>query len=206
MKKTFAIVDYRMGNLHSVKKKLDRLKTTASITSNPRDIIKADKIILVGVGHFAKAMKNIKELALLDALNEVAIIKKKPVLGICLGMQLMAKDSEEGKTEGLGWLDANVRKMQVDDTLKFKIPHTGWNKIIQSKKSHLMKGIPESSEFYFVHSYYLRSNETSNILHETEYCFKFTSAIEKDNIFGVQYHPEKSHDVGEVLLKNFISL
>ena len=206
MKKTFAIVDYRMGNLHSVKKKLDRLKTTASITSNPRDIIKADKIILVGVGHFAKAMKNIKELDLLDALNEVAIIKKKPVLGICLGMQLMAKDSEEGKTEGLGWLDANVRKMQVDDTLKFKIPHTGWNKITQSKKSHLMKGIPESSEFYFVHSYYLKSNETSNILNETEYCFKFTSAIEKDNIFGVQYHPEKSHDVGEVLLKNFISL
>ena len=195
-----------MGNLNSVKKKLDRLKTTVSITSNPRDIVKADKIILLGVGHFAKAMKNIKELDLVDALNEIAIVKKKPVLGICLGMQLMAKDSEEGKTEGLGWLDANVRKMQVDDTLKFKIPHTGWNKIIQSKKSHLMKGIPESSEFYFVHSYYLRSNETSNILNETEYCFKFTSAIEKNNIFGVQYHPEKSHDVGEVLLKNFISL
>ena len=206
MKKTVTIVDYGMGNLHSVKKKLDRLKTTSSITSNPRDIIKADKIILVGVGHFAKAMKNIKELDLLDALSEVAIIKKKPVLGICLGMQLMAKDSEEGNTEGLGWLDANVRKMQVDDTLKFKIPHTGWNKITQSKKSHLMKGIPELSEFYFVHSYYLKSNETSNILNETEYCFKFTSAIEKDNIFGVQYHPEKSHDVGEVLLKNFISL
>ena len=206
MKQTLTIVDYRMGNLNSVKKKLDRLKTTSSITSNPRDIIKADKIILVGVGHFAKAMKNIQELDLLDALSEVAIIKKKPVLGICLGMQLMAKDSEEGNTEGLGWLDANVRKMQVDDTLKFKIPHTGWNKITQSKKSHLMKGIPESSEFYFVHSYYFKSNETSNILNETEYCFKFTSAIEKDNIFGVQYHPEKSHDVGEVLLKNFISL
>ena len=206
MKQTLAIVDYGMGNLNSVKKKLYRLKTTASITSNPKDIIKADKIILVGVGHFAKAMKNIRELALLDALNEVAIIKKKPVLGICLGMQLMAKDSEEGNTEGLGWLDANVRKMQVDDTLKFKIPHTGWNKITQSKKSHLMKGIPESSEFYFVHSYYLKPNETSNTLNETEYCFKFTSAIEKDNIFGVQYHPEKSHDVGEVLLKNFISL
>ena len=206
MKKTLAIIDYGMGNLNSVKKKLDRLKTTASITSNPKDIIKADKIILVGVGHFAKAMKNIKELNLLDTLNEVVIIKKKPVLGICLGMQLMAKDSEEGNAEGFGWLDANVRKMQVEDTLRFKIPHTGWNKITQSKKSRLMKGIPESSEFYFVHSYHLMPNETSNILNETEYCFKFTSAIEKDNIFGVQYHPEKSHDVGEVLLKNFISL
>ena len=206
MKKTLAIVDYGMGNLNSVKKKLDRLKTTASITSNPKDIIKADKIILVGVGHFAKAMKNIKELNLLDTLNEVAIIKKKPVLGICLGMQLMANDSEEGNSEGLGWLDANVRKMQVDDTLRFKIPHTGWNKITQAKESQLMKGIPESSEFYFVHSYHLMSNETSNILNETEYCFKFISAIEKNNIFGVQYHPEKSHDIGEVLLKNFISL
>ena len=206
MKKTLAIVDYGMGNLNSVKKKLDRLKTTASITSNPKDIIKADKIILVGVGHFAKAMKNIKELNLLDTLNEAVIIKKKPVLGICLGMQLMAKDSEEGNAEGFGWLDANVRKMQVEDTLRFKIPHTGWNKITQSKKSRLMKGIPESSEFYFVHSYHLMSNETSNILNETEYCFKFISAIEKNNIFGVQYHPEKSHDIGEVLLKNFISL
>ena len=206
MKKTLAIVDYGMGNLHSVKKKLDRLKTTSSITSNPKDIIKADKIILVGVGHFAKAMKNIKELDLLDALNEVAIIKKKPVLGICLGMQLMANDSEEGNTEGLGWLNANVRKMKVNDTLKFKIPHMGWNKIIKSKESALMKGIPKSTEFYFVHSYYFQSNETSDILNETEYSFKFTSAVEKDNIFGVQYHPEKSHDFGDVLLNNFISL
>ena len=206
MKQTLTIVDYRMGNLNSVKKKLDRLKTTASITSNPRDIVKADKIILVGVGHFAQAMKNIKELALLDALNEVVIIKKKPVLGICLGMQLMANDSEEGNTEGLGWLNANVRKMKVNDTLKFKIPHMGWNKIIKSKESALMKGIPKSTEFYFVHSYYFQSNETSDILNETEYSFKFTSAVEKDNIFGVQYHPEKSHDVGDVLLNNFISL
>ena len=206
MKQTLTIVDYRMGNLNSVKKKLDRLKTTVSITSNPRDIVKADKIILVGVGHFAQAMKNIKELDLLDALNEIAIVKKKPVLGICLGMQLMANDSEEGNTEGLGWLNANVRKMKVNDTLKFKIPHMGWNKIIKSKESALMKGIPKSTEFYFVHSYYFQSNETSDILNETEYSFKFTSAVEKDNIFGVQYHPEKSHDFGDVLLNNFISL
>ena len=206
MKEMLAIVDYGMGNLNSVKKKIDRLKASSIITSNPKEIINAEKIILVGVGHFAKAMKNIQELGLLEALNEVAIIKKKPVLGICLGMQLMANDSEEGNTEGLGWLNANVRKMKVNDTLKFKIPHMGWNKIIKSKESALMKGIPKSTEFYFVHSYYFQSNETSDILNETEYSFKFTSAIEKDNIFGVQYHPEKSHDIGEVLLNNFISL
>ena len=206
MKEMLAIVDYGMGNLNSVKKKIDRLKATSKITSNPKEIINAEKIILVGVGHFTKAMKNIQELGLLEALNEVAIIKKKPVLGICLGMQLMANDSEEGNTEGLGWLNANVKKMKVNDTLKFKIPHMGWNKIIKSKESALMKGIPKSTEFYFVHSYYFQSNETSDILNETEYSFKFTSAVEKDNIFGVQYHPEKSHDFGDVLLNNFISL
>ena len=206
MKEILAIVDYGMGNLNSVKKKLDRLKVASKITSNPKEIINAEKIILVGVGHFAKAMKNIQELGLLEVLNEVAIIKKKPVLGICLGMQLMANDSEEGNTEGLGWINANVRKMKVNDTLKFKVPHMGWNKIIKSKESALMKGIPKSTEFYFVHSYYFQSNETSDVLNETEYSFKFTSAIEKDNIFGVQYHPEKSHDAGEVLLNNFISL
>ena len=206
MKEMLAIVDYGMGNLNSVKKKIDRLKATSKITSNPKEIINAEKIILVGVGHFAKAMKNIQELGLLEALNEVAIIKKKPVLGICLGMQLMANDSEEGNTEGLGWINANVRKMKVNDTLKFKVPHMGWNKIIKSKESALMKGIPKLTEFYFVHSYYLQSNEASDVLNETEYSFKFTSAIEKDNIFGVQYHPEKSHDAGEVLLNNFISL
>jgi len=206
MNNNISIINYGMGNLHSVKRKIDKLKVNSVITSDPKKIIESDKIILLGVGHFKRAMKNLSKFDLIDPLNEVALIKKIPVLGICLGMQLMAKKSEEGHVEGLGWLDANVRKMQVDDTLKFKIPHTGWNEITQSKKSHLMKGIPESSEFYFVHSYYLEPNEVSNILNETEYCFKFTSAIEKDNIFGVQYHPEKSHDVGEILLKNFISL
>ena len=206
MNNNISIINYGMGNLHSVKRKIDKLKVNSVITSDPKKIIESDKIILLGVGHFKRAMKNLSKFDLIDPLNEVALIKKIPVLGICLGMQLMAKKSEEGHVEGLGWLDANVRKMQVDDTLKFKIPHTGWNKITLAKKSHLMKGIPESSEFYFVHSYYMRPNETSNILNETEYCFKFTSAIEKDNIFGVQYHPEKSHDAGEALLKNFISL
>ena len=206
MNNNISIINYGMGNLHSVKRKIDKLKVNSVITSDPKKIIESDKIILLGVGHFKRAMKNLSKFDLIDPLNEVALIKKIPVLGICLGMQLMAKKSEEGHVEGLGWLDANVRKMQVDDTLKFKIPHTGWNEITQSKKSHLMKGIPESSEFYFVHSYHLMSNETSNILNETEYYFKFTSAIEKNNIFGVQYHPEKSHDIGEVLLKNFISL
>ena len=206
MKEMLAIVDYGMGNLNSVKKKIDRLKATSKITSNPKEIINAEKIILVGVGHFTKAMKNIQELGLLEALNEVAIIKKKPVLGICLGMQLMAKDSEEGNTEGLGWLDANVRKMQVDDTLRFKIPHTGWNKITQSKKSHLMKGIPESSEFYFVHSYHVVCFNDQDILTVTKYGFEFVSSFQRENIIGTQFHPEKSHGFGMEVMSNFSKL
>ncbi len=201
-----AIIDYGMGNLNSVKKKLTRLHCNAIITSNPKDIQTADRIILPGVGHFTKAMENLNNLKLIAILNEEVLIKKKPILGICLGMQLMAKSSEEGNAKGLGWIDAEVVRFKVKDTLKHKIPHTGWNQINIAKESALMKNIPELSEFYFVHSYHLKTGNKNIILNETEFEYRFVSAIEKDNIYGVQYHPEKSHDIGELLLKNFITL
>lgn len=121
-------------------------------------------------------------------------------------MQLMAKSSEEGNGNGLGWFDAEVVKFHVSDYLKYKVPHTGWNQIIKSKESRLMKDIPEFSEFYFVHAYHFKCNNPADILNETDYENRFTSAVEKDNIFGVQYHPEKSHVIGEKLLKNFVNL
>lgn len=195
-----------MGNLNSVKKKLSKFECNTVISSNSQDIEKADKIILPGVGHFQNAMGNLKELNLVDILNENVLIKQKPILGICLGMQLMANKSEEGNAEGLGWIDADVIKFKVTDKLKYKIPHIGWNQIIKTKDSHLMKDIPALSEFYFLHSYHFKTNNECDILNETEYEYKFPSAIEKNNIFGVQYHPEKSHDVGELLLKNFITM
>ncbi|OFY18583.1 MAG: imidazole glycerol phosphate synthase, glutamine amidotransferase subunit [Bacteroidetes bacterium GWF2_33_38] len=206
MPNNIIIVDYGMGNLHSVKKKLLRLNVNPIISSNPNEIESADKIILPGVGHFQKAMENLQKLNLIDALNEIVLIKQKPILGICLGMQLMANKSEEGNANGLGWIDAEVVKFIVKDTLKYKIPHTGWNQIIKTKDSLLMKNISDLSEFYFVHSYHFLVNNNEDILNETEYEYKFISAIEKNNIFGVQYHPEKSHDDGERLLKNFIEL
>lgn len=206
MPNQIVIVDYGMGNLHSVRKKLMRLNVNAIISSNPIEIESADKIILPGVGHFGKAMESLNSLNLVDVLNEQVLIKKKPILGICLGMQLMANISEEGNVDGLGWFDADVVKFKIKDTLKYKIPHTGWNQIEIVKESTLMKGIPDFSEFYFVHSYHFETKNKKDILNETEYEYKFVSAVEKENMFGVQYHPEKSHEQGELLLKNFINL
>ncbi len=199
------IVDYGMGNLLSVKKKLDRLNSGTKISSSPSDILASDKIILPGVGHFQKAMKNLHTLGLYDVLNEAVVQKKIPVFGICLGMQLMAKYSQEGDAEGLGWFDAEVVKFNVKDTLKYKIPHTGWNQVMIKKQSKLMNGIPDNSEFYFVHAYHIKLNNNADALHETGYEYPFVSAVEKENIIGVQYHPEKSHEDGELLLKNFIN-
>ena len=195
-----------MGNLNSVKRKLARLGIDALISNNPSDISIADKLILPGVGHFQKAVENLKQLQLWETLNYAVLEKRKPILGICLGMQLMAAHSEEGDIDGLGWFDAEVIKFRVKDFLTHKVPHTGWNQITKVKESLLMKNIPDLSEFYFVHSFHYKCNNLADILDETEYEYKFTSAVEKDNIFGVQYHPEKSHDIGEKLLENFINL
>jgi glutamine amidotransferase len=199
------IVNYGMGNLHAVKNSLHRMNVNPVVSSEAVEIHKADKIILPGVGHFSKAMENLTTLGMIDALNEAVLIKQKPVLGICLGMQLMAKDSEEGTGQGLGWFDANVVKLKTSNSLKFKIPHTGWNKIIISKQNLLLKNIPVDAEFYFIHSFHLRVNNTNDILCETNYETNFVSAIVKNNIWGVQFHPEKSHETGAGLLKNFIA-
>ena len=202
------IVDYGMGNIFSVQKKLLQENITVTVSSKPQDIFEADKIILLGVGHFNKAMDNLNNLNLIEPLNDFVLTQKKPVLGICLGMQLMAMTSEEGNgsKNGLGWIDASVKKFQTADFQKFKIPHMGWNNINLLKSSELMKDITSEDEFYFVHSFFMEPNDPKLALNETIYIDKFCSGIEKENIFGVQYHPEKSHDAGRTLLKNFISI
>ena len=205
MPQEIVIVDYGMGNLHSVQRKFSRIGARTIVTSDPDVIGRAKKLVLPGVGHFQRAMENLRELQVLEALND-SRARGTPVLGICLGMQLMACSSEEGDTEGLGWLDAKVIRFKIGDTVRFKVPHVGWNEAVQKKRSALFKNIPEHAEFYFVHAYHLVADREAIVLSETEYDYIFASAMESENIFGVQFHPEKSHEIGESLLKNFLDL
>jgi glutamine amidotransferase len=200
------IVDYQMGNLHSVKRAFNRLGVEVNIATKPNEILAAKKLILPGVGHFGKAMDHLKETGLLEALNEAVLVKKTPVLGICLGMQLMTKHSEEGDCEGLGWFDAEVVRFQVNDKLHYKIPNIGWCDVKHAKESKLLNGINSNDPFYFVHSFHVRTSDQSIILGTSDYESEFVCALEKENIFGVQFHPEKSHQSGIQLLKNFSEL
>lgn len=206
MSDSVTIVDYGMGNIHSVRKQLLRLGVETLVSSSPSEILNSKKLILPGVGHFGKAMDNLYSLGLVEVLNESVLHKHTPILGICLGMQLMAEHSEEGDVGGLGWFSGTVVKFNVADRLRFKVPHMGWNQIEQKKKSVLLEGITENAEFYFVHSFHFVSKKATDTLTETTYTYKFSSAIERENIFGVQFHPEKSHDEGMQLLRNFIGI
>jgi imidazole glycerol-phosphate synthase subunit HisH len=200
------IIDYGMANLNSVKRKFVKIGVNATISSAPQQITTADRLVLPGVGHFKRAVFNLKDSRIWDALNEAVLVRKVPILGICLGMQLMARHSEEGDVDGLGWFNADVVRFKATDRLKYKIPHMGWNTVRVCKDSTLFKGVLEHSEFYFVHSYHYHGQDPSEILSYTTYEYEFCSAVEKGNIFGVQYHPEKSHEVGEKILRNFAEL
>jgi glutamine amidotransferase len=200
------IIDYGMGNLRSVEKAFHRIGEEVLISSSIKIIENAEKLVLPGVGHFGKGMINLKELNILPVLQNHVLKENIPILGICLGMQLMATHSEEGDAEGLGWFDAVVKKFDVSNTLKFKVPHMGWNTLNNIASHPLMKGISEEDEFYFVHSYHISMNKTSEIMANTHYEYMFTSAIYRDNIFGFQFHPEKSLETGKILLKNFVDL
>lgn len=199
------IIDYGMGNLRSVQKKFERIGVNAEITGDLIKIRNAARLVLPGVGHFANGVKKLKESGIWDVLNQRVIEAKIPIIGICLGMQMMAKNSEEGDVEGFGWFDADVVRFKVSDKIKFKIPQMGWNNVVVKKDSPFFRGINPEEQFYFVHSYHWICNNPDDELTTTEYGYVFTSSVLKGNILGVQFHPEKSHDQGEMLLKNFIN-
>jgi glutamine amidotransferase len=204
-----AVVDYGLGNLRSVSKALGLAGgsgASVKVSSDPKEIRSAAGVVLPGVGAFYRGMENLEKADLIYTLRKV-IEDKKPFLGICLGLQLLFSSSEEhGTTEGLGIIKGTVKKFQGD----VKIPHMGWNQVKSQVTSHkpqdLFKGIPDNSYFYFVHSYFVEPENKSLIYGTTEYAGMFTSAIKKDNIYAVQFHPEKSGKVGLQVLKNFVEI
>ena len=199
------IIDYGMGNIRSVQRKFKEFGFQIEIVSKPEDVIKADKIVLPGVGHFASGVKNLKSNGLWEAIDEKVKNHKTPVLGICLGMQLMAKFSEEGDVEGFGWLDADVVRFSIKNQLKYKVPHIGWNSSEPQGNSDFTKGLKPESLYYFVHSYHLKCHKSEEILGLTNYEETFPSMAGKNHIIGVQFHPEKSHDSANILINNFLS-
>lgn len=198
------IVDYGMGNLGSIVNMFKKIGAKAMISGDPEVIATAPKLLLPGVGSFDRAMERIHALNLKPVLDEQALVVKKPILGICLGMQLLTRGSEEGKLPGLGWVAA--------DTVRFphmpglRIPHMGWNVVQPATPSLLTQNLPAESRFYFVHSYHVRVDEEHNSILKCQYGVSFDAAVQKENIFGAQFHPEKSHRFGMQLLRNFAAL
>lgn len=200
------IVDYGMGNLGSVHNMFKYIGVQSQISGDVDVISKAEKILLPGVGAFDAAMKRLKEVGLIEVLNQKALQDKIPVLGICLGMQMLTRSSEEGKLEGLGWIPAKTTKFKFEDR-KLKVPHMGWNLVHKVQDSPLVEELPEEPRFYFVHSYHVVADEDKYVLMRTKYGYEFDSVITNgDNIFGAQFHPEKSHKFGMKLFKNFAAI
>lgn len=200
------IVQCGLGNTGSILNMLKKAGTDVKIISSPDELTHASKIILPGVGHFDFGMTQLRQSGWDEALHQKVLIERTPVLGICLGMQMMCKLSEEGKETGLGWIDAEVKKF-VFQTPEIKVPHMGWNFIQPLNADSLFKNYSETPRFYFVHSYYVQCKNPNEVLAYSEYhTQKFVSAFRKENIFGVQFHPEKSHVFGLQLFKNFMGL
>jgi glutamine amidotransferase len=200
------IVDYNVGNLGSILNMLKKIGSPAVISSKSDTILQADKLILPGVGAFDNGMSKLHEFGLIPVLQNKIKNNRTPVLGICLGMQLMTNGSEEGKLPGLGWIDARTTRFKHDPSKNIKVPHMGWNTIIQKKESQLFYKMQADPRFYFVHSYHVVCNRESDVLTVTSYGYDFVSSFQQGNIFGVQFHPEKSHNFGMILLKNFAEM
>jgi glutamine amidotransferase len=199
------IIDYGIGNVGSIYNMLKKIGTSAVVSSDRKVIEEASHIILPGVGLFDVAVNSLAKLNLLPILNEMVLDKKIPILGICLGMQLFTKSSEEGGKNGLAWLDAKTIKFDgMAGSESLKVPHMGWNVVNVKKKSKLFPIENREYQFYFLHSYYVKCSEAADVLTETYYGNTFVSAFEKDNIVGVQFHPEKSHKFGLEFFSNFI--
>ncbi|WP_367606914.1 imidazole glycerol phosphate synthase subunit HisH [Legionella sp. W05-934-2] len=200
------VVDYKMGNIGSIVNMFKKLGEDVTVSDQKKDILQADKLILPGVGAFDTGITHLEKLDLIDVLNEKVLKDKTPILGICIGMQLMAKSSEEGVRKGLSWFDAEVKKFDFQqDDKKLRVPCIGWNMVKPMMKDILFNGEDEF-RFYFVHSYYFDTQHSADILAVSTYGFDYPCAVKRENIYGVQFHPEKSHKFGLQMFRNFIQL
>ena len=201
------IIDYEVGNKKSIQNLITRIGYSSNISSNHAQINRADKLILPGVGSFSYGIKNLIKNNLVDILRTKVLIDKTPILGICLGMQLFSDWSEEGDTAGLGWIPGDTIKFKNSDiNSRHKIPHIGWNSLNIINSNSIMQNIDKNSLFYFAHSYHFKCSDKNCIVSTTQYSEKFVSSVQRENIFGTQFHPEKSHKFGIQILKNFIEL
>ena len=199
------IIDYGLGNALAFVNMYRRLNIPVSVANTAEDLASSDKLILPGVGSFDHAMQKLNQSGMRQALEKLVLQQGVPILGICVGMQMLAKSSDEGKLPGLGWIDGTVKKF---DSLKIMrgntyLPHMGWNDVKPVVEASLFKGIEQDGRFYFLHSYYFECQKQSDILAMTDYGVQFSSAVGHDHVYGVQFHPEKSHHFGSQLLKNF---
>ncbi len=200
------IIDYGLGNINAISNIYNKLKIQNIIISSPKDFDKSEKFILPGVGAFDSAMTLLNKSNFILEIQRQIFEKNKKILGICVGMQIFAKNSSEGKNSGLKWINADVRKINSENQNNFRLPHMGWNSIKITNNDLLLSGLEEDEYFYFCHSYYFNCVNKKNILAETNYGHEFPCVIKNDNIYGIQFHPEKSHDSGLKILKNFALL
>jgi glutamine amidotransferase len=201
------IIDYGVGNISAFQNVYKRLDIPTKIAKKSKDLDDAEKLILPGVGSFDYAMSQLYASGMRDKLDELVIQVKVPVIGICVGMQMMGNRSDEGKLEGLKWIDSEILKF--DENLiqqRTKLPHMGWNDVTPINNHPLFKGLEKDAIFYFLHSFYFKCNNPTDSIAFSEYGISFSSAVNRDNIYGIQFHPEKSHQYGEKLLHNFANL
>lgn len=202
-----AIIDYGSGNIQAIKNIYKRLKVDCKFAAKPEDMEGVEKIILPGVGAFDEAISQLNTSGMREVLDELVLEDKVPVLGVCVGMQIMALNSDEGQLQGLNWFDASVKRFDEEQIKhKPKTPHMGWNSIESTVSHSLLEGIDFEKGFYFLHSYYFQCSNDEDVLASSTYGSSFTCAVHKDNIFGFQFHPEKSHSNGVNLFKNFAEL
>lgn len=201
------VIDYGMGNLGSIVNMGRKAGGSFTVSADPAVIAQADKLILPGVGSFDHGMTKLRERGLIPVLNQQVLERKIPILGICLGVQLFTRGSEEGVLPGLGWIAGDtIRFKRAVEPSTLKVPHMGWNFIEPAKADPLLRDLPPEPRFYFVHSYHLVCDDATDVLTWTQYGQRFASAVQRGNIWGTQFHPEKSHKFGLALLKNFLAL